>query len=83
MKYNLILAMLAFLLGQTVNGQSSLSTKSYYVPAVDGTKLAVDVHFPSSYENQKLPALFEFTRYWRSSENPETGKPNPSLSDRD
>jgi hypothetical protein len=75
--------MLAFLLGQTVNGQSSLSTKSYYVPAVDGTKLAVDVHFPSSYENQKLPALFEFTRYWRSSENPETGKPNPSLSDRD
>jgi hypothetical protein len=43
-------------------------TQSYYVPAVNGTKLAVDVHFPGGNQNRKLPALLEFTRYWRSAE---------------
>lgn len=72
-----------FLMLQQFGIGQTLNTKSYYVPAVKGTKLAVDVHFPQNYNGQKLPALFEFTRYWRSSENPETGEPNPSLSDRD
>lgn len=57
--------------------------KSYYVPAMNGTKLAIDVYFPEGYENQKLPVLFEFTRYWRSAENPQTGQPIPSLRNRD
>lgn len=70
------------MLEQSVMGQAS-SIKSYYVVAGDGTKLAVDVHFPSGYNNQKLPSLFEFTRYWRASENPETGEPKPSLRERD
>ena len=54
-------------------------TESFYVPAVDGTKLALDVYFPKGMGNKKLPVLFEFTRYWRSSEDPETGVPNLSL----
>lgn len=58
-------------------------TNSYYVPAVSGTKLAVDVHFPKGYENGKLPVLIELTRYWRSSENPDTGEPIISLRERD
>ena len=57
--------------------------KSYYIPAVNGTKLAMDVYFPEDYNNQKLPVLFEFTRYWRGKEDPKTGKPMASLSKRD
>lgn len=53
--------------------------KSFYVPAEDGVRLAVDVYFPENYQGQKLPVLFEFTRYWRGSEDPQTGKPKPSL----
>ena len=83
MKYILLLTMLTLMIGQTVYGQTNSSTKSYYVPAVDGTKLAIDVYFPEGYQNQKLPVLFEFTRYWRSKENPQTGEPIPSLGDRD
>ena len=58
-------------------------TESYYIPVLNGTKLAVDVHFPRGYKNSDLPALLEFTRYWRSVENPETGEPIPSLRKRD
>ncbi len=58
-------------------------SKSYYVPAVNGNKLAVDVYFPGGAESKKLPALLEFTRYWRGAENPETGAPIPSLRKRD
>lgn len=58
-------------------------TESYYVPALGGTKLAVDVYFPGCTRDVKLPALFEFTRYWRSVEDPETGEPLPSLRKRD
>ena len=69
---------------QTSETNDSLGyTESYYVPALYGTKLAVDVHFPAGYKNNKLPALLEFTRYWRSVENPETGEPVPSLRKRD
>ncbi|SOE20294.1 hypothetical protein SAMN06298216_0787 [Spirosomataceae bacterium TFI 002] len=79
MKYILLLTMLTLMIGQTVYGQTNSSTKSYYVPAIDGTKLAMDVYFPDDYQNQKLPVLFRFTRYWRSAENPQTGEPIPSL----
>lgn len=54
--------------------------KSYYIPAVNGTKLAMDVYFPEDYNHQKLPVLFEFTRYWRGKEDPKTGKPIASLN---
>ena len=82
----LVLFFLAHQLGyaQTSESKNSLdNTESYYVPALNGTKLAVDVHFPHGYQNKKLPALLEFTRYWRSVENPETGNPIPSLRERD
>lgn len=59
------------------------NVESYYVPAVNGTKLAMDVYFPEKYKNQKLPVLFEFTRYWRGKEDAKTGKPIASLSKRD
>lgn len=81
--YVFIIALLIFLVQPFAEGQTLSTTKSFYVPAVDGIKLAVDVHFPENYKDQKLPALCEFTRYWRGSENPETGKPNPSLNRRD
>lgn len=59
------------------------NVESYYIPAVNGTKLAMDVYFPEDYKNQKLPVLFEFTRYWRGKEDPKTGKPIASLSKED
>ncbi|WP_209405408.1 CocE/NonD family hydrolase [Pseudozobellia sp. WGM2] len=55
------------------------NVESYYVPAVNGTKLAIDVYFPDNYKNRKLPVLFEFTRYWRGKEDPKTGTPIASL----
>lgn len=57
--------------------------KSFYVPAEGGTRLAVDVFFPENYQGQKLPVLFEFTRYWRSREDSQTGEPKPSLRSMD
>jgi len=37
-----------------------------YVPAADGTRLAVDVWLPESLEpDQRVPALVEGSRYWR------------------
>ncbi|WP_460500158.1 CocE/NonD family hydrolase [Hymenobacter agri] len=68
---------------RSANGQPVSTARSYYVAVAGGVKLAVDVHFPDSYSNEKLPALCEFTRYWRASENPETGEPNQSLNKRD
>lgn len=82
----LVLFFIAHQLGyaQVSKSNESLgSTKSYYVPAHNGTKLAVDVYVPNGYQNEKLPALLEFTRYWRSMENPKTGEPIPSLRERD
>jgi hypothetical protein len=72
--------------GFTQNSEAhdlSVYTESFYVPAYNGTKLAVDVHFPGEINNRKLPALLEFTRYWRSVEDPESGEPIPSLRNRD
>lgn len=59
------------------------TTASYYVPAVNGTKLAVDVYFPEGDKTRKLPALIELTRYWRSTEDPQTGASTPALRQRD
>ena len=53
---------------------------SVYVPARDGTKLAVDVHFPGRRDAaERVPALLEITRYWRGSEHPSTGASRGSL----
>lgn len=59
------------------------NVESYYIPAVNGTKLAIDVYFPENHKNKKLPVLFEFTRYWRGKEDRQTGKPITSLRKRD
>lgn len=40
---------------------------SFYVPVADSTMLALDVHLPAGYTNEKLPVLIQFERYWRSS----------------
>ena len=73
------LALLAApLVGQLSSGPAD--TSSLYVPTRDGTRLAVDIHLPGNRKaDAKLPCLIEQTRYWRSSEDPSTGKPNPSL----
>jgi putative CocE/NonD family hydrolase len=88
---NLNLLFLIFLLSAFQLGCTQVSTpadtvvytESFYVPAVNGIPLAVDVHFPGGNKNKPLPALLELTRYWRSTENSETGEPLPSLRERD
>lgn len=43
--------------------------RSVYVPARDGTRLAVDVHLPNGWKKgEKIPAVFRITRYWRQIE---------------
>lgn len=55
-------------------------TTSQYVTTRDGTRLAVDVHLPSTRAaGERLPAVLELTRYWRASEHPTTGARRPSL----
>lgn len=55
------------------------TTASYYVPMRDGVRLAVDVHLPANRgANDRLPTLFELTRYRRSTLDT-AGKPNPPL----
>jgi uncharacterized protein len=42
---------------------------SIYVPAGDGTKIALDIYRPAidgKPVEARLPAVFEFTRYWRA-----------------
>lgn len=77
------LFILFFLLTYQFCFSQTINVESYYIPAVNGTKLAVDVYFPENYKNKKLPVLFEFTRYWRGKEDPKTAKPIPSLKKRD
>jgi len=56
-------------------------TSSHYLTTRDGTRLAADVHLPAGRTTgQRLPALLELTRYWRSSEDPTSFAPNPALS---
>ncbi len=46
--------------------QDNVSLTSVYVPAQDGTKLAVDIWLPAEFKDEKLPTIFTLTRYWRS-----------------
>ena len=81
-----LFAAICMLFGCTASAPTEVSaaaTESYYVPALGGTQLAVDVHFPAGAKNKKLPALLELTRYWRGAEDPETGEPLPSLRARE
>ena len=41
----------------------------------DGVKLAADVFLPASYEQDELPVLIQFERYWRSSITKEDEEP--------
>jgi uncharacterized protein len=44
-----------------------VTTQSIYVPMRDGVRLAVDLCLPRGLKSEeKLPALFAATRYWRS-----------------
>lgn len=58
----------------------AIVTTSEYAPTRDGTRLAVDVHLPSTRTaGERLPALLELTRYWCASEDATTGARRPSL----
>jgi uncharacterized protein len=51
-----------------------------YLTTRDGTRLAANVSLPAAHSaGDRRPALLELTRYWRASEDPETGQPRPSL----
>lgn len=57
---------------------------SVYVPAKDGTRLALDVYLPEARAaGERFPALLEITRYGRSREEARTGKPLPALDELD
>ncbi len=60
------------------------TASSYYVTTADGTRLAVDVYLPPDRAvGDTHPALLELTRYGRSREDAQTGKPLPSLGSLD
>ncbi|MBW2367653.1 MAG: CocE/NonD family hydrolase [Deltaproteobacteria bacterium] len=46
--------------------QGGVSLTSRYIPARDGTGLAVDIWLPADCAGAKLPTIFTLTRYWRS-----------------
>lgn len=60
--------------------QQTHQTSAHYVEVRDGTRIAIDVTLPASRSDaDRHPALFQFTRYGRSREDPTTGAPLPSL----
>ncbi len=73
-------ALLALLL--TIASTSAQDeTLAVYVPAQDGTRLAVDVHLPNERgDDGRVPAVLELTRYWRATANPRTGERIPLSS---
>ena len=78
MKNLLRLAAAQFFLAVLIAAQAA----SVYVPAKDGTRLAVDVHLPDDVavdsDEEQVPVLLELTRYWRSREA--GGRPIVTLS---
>lgn len=72
---------LAFALtGAAASGQPTPRTTSHYVEVEDGTRIALDVNLPPEESaNGRYPALFEFTRYGRSREDPNSAEALPSL----
>lgn len=58
-----------FALGCVLNVQAEPQVHSLYVPGADATRLAVDVWREASADGgqvEKVPAIVQFTRYWRS-----------------
>ncbi|MCR9173998.1 MAG: CocE/NonD family hydrolase [bacterium] len=53
---------------------------SHFIEMSDGVKLAADVYFPNEYNDEELPVLVKFERYWRSSVHKED---TSSISGRD
>ena len=63
-----------------LSAAQEVRTTSEYITMRDGTRIAVDVHLPTTRApDERLPALLELTRYWRASEDPATGVRRPSL----
>ena len=53
--------------GQVLFNDLSISRTSQYVTMRDGTKIAVDVYLPTTWEaGHRLPAILHQTRYWRA-----------------
>lgn len=80
-KYRLrtiFLAILIFLLPfSCLQAAQIAETASHYIKMKDGTRLAADVHLPVQRPAEaRFPALIQVTRYWRASEDPETGTPH-------
>jgi len=70
----------AALLGSLLVPSLCAQELSVYVPMQDGTRLAVDVYLPQGATlEDPLPVLFELTRYWRSAEDPRTGRQQNAL----
>lgn len=43
------------------------TSRALYVPAADGTRLAIDVHLPKGLApDAKVPTVMKITRYWRA-----------------
>ena len=62
----------------------AIVTTAEYLTTRDGTRIAVDVHLPADRPaGARLPAVIEYTRYWRASEDPVTGVRRPSLGSLD
>ena len=50
----------------TATGAKEFERRSVYVPAADGTRLAVDYSLPKKLSGRtRLPTVFSATRYWR------------------
>lgn len=75
MKFFLTLVLLVSFRFVSISQQFS----SHFIPMDDGVNLAADVYLPENYSNEKLPALVQFERYWRSSINKKNKEETPKL----
>lgn len=75
-----LIPLIFFLMASCLQAAQIAETTSHYIKMKDGTRLAADVHLPVERQpDARLPVLIQVTRYWRASENPETGAPHPAL----
>lgn len=77
----MVLAFVAHFVAQPGSAEDiAAKTRAVYLTTRDGTRLAANVTLPEDHHaGDRRPALVELTRYWRASEEPETGRPRPAL----